>query len=350
MVAGASPVSAAVSASFVNGTLTIDGNGGDDTIRVSRTPAGKILLNGAAIKGGPTVTNTDQVFINTGGGDNVVTLDLTNGLMAPGKDAEVTGKSEIEFFLSGGGSPQDTFQLIGRNVADQIDIGANGFNLNGDDDVDKVGGGFAIFVFKGGEGDDVIDARGNSVVGGGFPFPSTLDGGKGADKVFGGPAPMKLVGGLGNDFLVGGAFADNIIGGDGRDQLTGKGGKDNFVGGKGTDTLREVFNGNLTLSNSKLLGLGTDLLSSIERATLIGGKSNNTFDASAFSGIVVLKGAGGNDTLRGGKAADQLFGEADNDKLFGYASNDLLNGGPGKDYGDGGAGADTFVAIETKVN
>ena len=66
--------------------------------------------------------------------------------------------------------------------------------------------------------------------------------------------------------------------------------------------------------------MGSDKLTSIELATLVGGPSANTIDASAFGGIAILNGLGGNDSadrraggtiLIGGNGDDQLTASGD---------------------------------------
>jgi glycerophosphoryl diester phosphodiesterase len=76
-----------------------------------------------------------------------------------------------------------------------------------------------------------------------------------------------------------------------------------------------------------------DILSSIEQANLTGGSSNNTLNASTFSGSVTLSGGAGDDPLIGGTA---------NDSLLGGVGNDRLDGGNGSDSLVGGAGDDTY--------
>ncbi|MCC5668265.1 hypothetical protein LC653_31500 [Nostoc sp. CHAB 5784] len=54
------------------------------------------------------------------------------------------------------------------------------------------------------------------------------------------------------------------------------------------------------MTNTKLSGLGSDTLTSIERVTLTGGISDNILDASGFTlGNVYLYGDAGNDTING---------------------------------------------------
>lgn len=101
-----------------------------------------------------------------------------------------------------------------------------------------------------------------------------------------------------------------LLGENGNDTLTGGLGNDAFVGGDGTDLLSEIGPGNLTLTDSRLIGRGTDTIDvSIEAIKLTGDAGGNLFDASAFTRFGVhLDGAAGNDTLLGGSKADSLVG------------------------------------------
>jgi trimeric autotransporter adhesin len=56
-----------------------------------------------------------------------------------------------------------------------------------------------------------------------------------------------------------------------------------------------------------------------------------------------LYGGNGADTLRGGEGGDRLDGDAGNDTLEGGAGNDTLSGGDGNDVIDGGAGNDSLT-------
>ncbi len=163
---------------------------------------------------------------------------------------------------------------------------------------------------------------------------------------------VRLVGNDGPDTLTGSGFADAFVPGAGDDVV---------VGGPGTDTLEAVGNANFTLSNSQFLGLGTDVLTSIEAARLTGGDSANVITTSAFSGATqidagagndsVLAGAGhdfvtggaGADSISGGDGFDTVFGGTGNDTIDGGLGNDLLNGQDNDDSIIGGDGVDVLV-------
>nr|WP_262984361.1 calcium-binding protein [Nostoc sp. 'Peltigera membranacea cyanobiont' 210A] len=163
----------------------------------------------------------------------------------------------------------------------------------------------------------------------------------GNDYVYGGNNNDTLDGGIGNDLLYGESGNDQVIAGAGNDVVSGGVGDDVLDGGDGIDGLSESADVNFTLTNTQLAGLGSDIFSNIERATLSSGTSNNILDASAFSlGSVNLYGGAGNDTLIGGSNNDYLYGEDGNDRLIGSAGIDYLSGGNGDDLLDGGAGND----------
>src|SRR5262249_10875342 len=75
-----------VTASFAElaGELRIVGDAQDNTILVSRTVCGTILINNGAVAivgGQPTVDNTRHIFVVAGGGNDNVSLDESNGAL-----------------------------------------------------------------------------------------------------------------------------------------------------------------------------------------------------------------------------------------------------------------------------
>jgi Ca2+-binding RTX toxin-like protein len=226
----------------------------------------------------------------------------------------------------------------------------------------------------------------------------TLYGGIGNDTLNGGTGNDVLFGGDGNDVLNGGTGNDVFYGESGNDVFKGGKGIDRIV-----ETVAHLthFNPfpiepfpidpspefslansspesdlvistkpilissptvNFTLSNTRLLTkIGyttgytksippseivnytnyTDTLSGIEEASLTGGWSDDTLNASAFTlGSVTLDGGTGNDTLSGGSKNDLLLGNDGNDVLTGTGSSNGLNS---VDTLTGGGGSDVFV-------
>ncbi len=160
-------------------------------------------------------------------------------------------------------------------------------------------------------GDDIV--RGDNLV----SDPTVISVGTRKDTIYGQAGSDRLFGQEEDDILWG---ADPMLG------VVGAGIDDDFiVGGLGIDEVRQTVNTDQVLTDSSLTGQGSDQLTSIERALLTGGDSNNTIVAAAFSGPVTLLGLKGNDTLLGGTA------------------DDILDGGEGSDLLAGGSGDDRYV-------
>jgi uncharacterized delta-60 repeat protein len=106
------------------------------------------------------------------------------------------------------------FRLVKRGM---LEVRLNGKKLGSFAGVSRI-------VALGGDGKDVIDARGASV-------PAELFGGKGNDKLFGSRFNDILVGGEGNDHLFGCKGNDLIVGGMGKDDLHSRRGNDLLIAG-----------------------------------------------------------------------------------------------------------------------
>jgi Ca2+-binding RTX toxin-like protein len=181
-------------------------------------------------------------------------------------------------------------------------------------------------ILLGNDGKNTLDASACTI-------PVSLEGGAGDDVLLGGSGNDTADGGVGNDVLRGNGGIDSLNGGDGNDSVVGGDGDDSLIGELGNDTLDgsagidqliETNNVNFTLSNTKLLGLGTDKLLGIEEARLTGGSSANKLNASTFTGVTTLLGGQGNDTLIGGTGVDLLSGQEGVNFLNGGLGIDLL--------------------------
>ena len=126
------------------------------------------------------------------------------------------------------------------------------------------------------------------------------------------------------DWFIGNA-ADNIfVGGLGEDQFDGNGGI--------LDAVFETRDADMLATDTTLIiGGETNQLQAIQWVVLVGGPSNNTLDATSFTGTAWLLGEGGNDRLFGGSGNDSLRGGEGNDELWGGAGDDDLRGGSGND-------------------
>jgi Ca2+-binding RTX toxin-like protein len=273
-----------------NDRLTINGQGGDDVIDARGLDAGHIALtlNGGLGKDLILGSQGDDL-INGGDGDDVA-------LMGAGDDVFVWNPGEDNDTLEGQAGT-DTMLFNGANIAENIDISANGervrffrnvanvtmdlndvehidFNALGGADNIVVGdlsgtdvtqvnlhlagaggagdGSADTVIVNGTSGDDVavLSLRGGALVVSGLGAEVVIDGFEAANDrlVFNGLAGndvvdasalpanvMQLVidGGAGDDVLIGGAGDDVLLGGDGDDVLIGGAGLDVLDGGPG---------------------------------------------------------------------------------------------------------------------
>ncbi len=340
---------------------------GDDQLFVNLTGAPSLEINGGA--------GSDSVWIS--GSNNVElhdTLFFVNGDFGPTMEGieraklfGTTGNDNLSSYFSGqvtvyGGTGNDTLtgdggtcELRGEAGHDVLRGGGGNEGLFGDEGNDLLIPKEGNDVVDGGFGNDTVVATGDVD----FTLSDSLLTGLGNDRLtsienaslwawqrdhridasaFSGST--SLSGGAGNDVILGGMGNDLIDGGAGGDDLTANGGNDTLRGGEGFDVLIEEANRDFQLSNTRLTGLGTDTLDSIEGVILTGGVGNNRLDASQFVGRVILKGMDGNDTLLGASDGDLLVGGNGNDVISGGGGHDLLSGDAGNDSLVGDAGDD----------
>src|SRR6195256_6008386 len=262
----------AIKASFFPSARLLSefGDSHDNTITTSRDAAGQILVNGGAVSidgGQATVANTALIQVFGQGGNDVISLDETNGALpaaelfgGAGNDV-LTGGSGADLLFSGAGN--DT--LLGKGGNDLLFGGAGNDTLVGGTGDDQVFGeaGNDRMIWNPGDGSDLfeggnasetftITANGSRVR---FdrvsPAPFFLDIGTtenlvvnangGDDAITAGNGLANLIkltidGGAGNDTITGGDGNDTLLGGDGNDLITGGRGNDVALLGAGDDT------------------------------------------------------------------------------------------------------------------
>ena len=396
------------------GDDTLEGGAGKDRIQ-ARANAG-LTLTDTQLTGQGTDTHSgfETALLIGGAGNNVFDASKVTSLNvslqgAGGNDTLKGGtKNDILWGQQGndrivagsghdilrGGIGNDT--LFGQNGNDRL-LGEDGNDilignegndtLEGGNGIDRIQGvanvnwtltntqltgqgtdthsGFETAFLKGGAGNNVIDASratqlttnlhgagGNDTLRGGAKN-DILRGQDGNDILLGRGGNDRLFGGIGNDVLNGEAGNDTLYGDDGNDILNGSLGNDILIGGAGFDRIQGNANVSWTITDTQLIGQGTDNFSEIETALLIGGADNNRLDAIKVNKLnVSLYGGGGNDTLYGGAKNDIIWGQdghdvllgaGGNDVLRGGNGNDLINGASGNDTLNGGAGRDTFI-------
>jgi Ca2+-binding RTX toxin-like protein len=307
------PAHAATTASFVAGSalLTVIGDNADNTITISREPAGsRIVVNGGAVPisgGTPTVANTSLIQIFGLGGNDILTLSEANGALPRGN-----------LF---GGSDADT--LTGGSGADQL------FGQSGND---------AIF---GSGGTDI------------------LFGGDDADSLTGGDADDQAFGEKGNDRMTwnNGDDTDLNEGGEGTDRVQ-------VNGSAGAESFTAVANGVRTrLDRVGPSPFSIDIGTS-ERLSLNTGDGQDRFDASGVpAGHIAISvstgaendavtGSGGDDVIDAGAGTDVVDGQAGDDQVFLGDGADIAdwNPGDGNDSIEGDAGSDRLVFLGSSAN
>lgn len=188
-----------------------------------------------------------------------------------------------------------TFETTDFNPTGVTSITINGNAGNDTITIGNLAAYAGTLTVNGGAGADTINATLATI-------DVTLLGGAGNDTLTGSALNDSLNGGLGNDSLKAGLGDDTLSGGAGDDILNGEG---------GTDCADETVTGNVTITNTKLIGgnIGSDKRLNLECVEISGDSKNNLLDASQYTlGSVVLRGMGGNDTLLGGSRDDTLDG------------------------------------------
>jgi Ca2+-binding RTX toxin-like protein len=275
----------AIKASFFSGAslLQVTGDNHNNSIKVNRDAAGKILINGGDVTvdgGQPTVANTTELELFGQGGNDTIALDETLGALPA---AQIFG---------GGGN--DT--LIGGSGAD---------------------------LLSGDSGNDTLLGKG------------------GDDLLFGGDGNDTLTGGAGNDQVFGQGGNDRMIWnpGDGSDLLEGGDGTDTAEvnGGNGAETFTITANGSRVRFDRTdpapfFLDIGTT-----ENLVLNANSGDDVITASnGLAGLIQL-------TLDGGAGNDRITGGDGSDLLIGGDGNDIVDGGRGDDTAQLGTGDDEFI-------
>lgn len=144
----------------------------------------------------------------------------------------------------------------------------------------------------------------------------------------------------GTDILI---SVENVTLGAGNDTVTlPSGNTDNVVdAGGGTDTViipyifDEGYTASGSLDNLVLSGsAGSDTFLGVEKFRFLDGLEKSAAEVLGSSGVNIVNGSNGPDTLVGTTAVDQLNGLDGNDILIGGVGADLLNGGSGFDTAD----------------
>ena len=277
------PASAATTATFNNGVLSVSGDSAANNIAISRNAAGSILVNGGAVAvvgGTPTVANTALIRVFGLGDNDVLTLSETNGALPKanlfggvGNDVLTAGSGADQLFgetgndtllgkggtdLLFGGNDNDT--LTGGDADDQA-FGQSGndrmiWNPGDDTDLNEGGAGVDTVAVNGGNGTEQFTTTANGArvrfdrlnpapfaidIGTSENLVLNANGGEDSFSATGNLAALIKItvdGGAGNDTLLGSNGVDVLLGGDGNDFADGQQGNDTALLGAGNDSFQ----------------------------------------------------------------------------------------------------------------
>lgn len=248
-----------LAADLLNGTLTVVGTNGNDSIQVQVASAGpnagqlQVDMNGSqsffdpaqvtaiqifGLKGNDTITVDDNVTVNTsisggkgndtikgGSGNDTIHGNVGNDTIHGSAGNDVifgdNGNDSLQ-----GGADDDT--VYGGNGNDTIDGGADDDMLHGDNGKDTIHGSAGHDTVFGDNGNDSLH---------GDDGDDEIHGGNGKDFLSGDDGDDDLDGENGNDSLYGGDDDDHLDGGNGKDDCHGGFGDDHLKGGHGRDRL-----------------------------------------------------------------------------------------------------------------
>jgi Ca2+-binding RTX toxin-like protein len=311
VIAGAAvPASAATTATFNAGALTVSGDSAANSIVISRDAAGRILVNGGAVAvvgGTPTVANTSSIQVFGLAGKDQIALNEANGALPAAQ-------------LSGGA---DNDTLTGGSSADRLSGQAGNDTLLGKGSID---------LLFGGSGDD------------------TLTGGDADDQAFGQGDDDRMIWNPGDDTDLneGGAGVDTV----------------DVNGGNGIEQFAATANGTrVRFDRLNPAPFAIDVGTS-ENLVLNMNGGDDSFSASGNLAALIkltVDGGAGNDTILGGNGADVLLGGDGNDIVDGNQGDDVAllgagddtfqwDPGDGSDTIEGQAGADTMRFNGSNVN
>ena len=333
---------------------TVNAGNGNDSVQ--GTFARDVLMGGSGhdvLFGGDGDDHLDGSFgrdvLNAGAGNNTVvgggsSDELTvsgngmNTLDGGSGDDQIIGANGIDNITGGAGADRiyglagaDTINggsgndFVSAGPGDDTILGGTGADeLHGDEGEDSIQGGSGNDLIYGGDGADTTfgDVGNDTIYGGGgddITFGDdgndTIYGGYGMDQLDGGDGDDVIFGQHGNDFLFGQDGNDRLVGQEGDDYFEAGEGDDIVDGGTGDDLLVQSANFDQALTDSQIIGLGTNSHRAIERFHLVGGASDNRFDVGGWTGgPILVDGLAGLDGIAASRDTD--FDLSDNSLAF----------------------------------
>lgn len=371
-------------------TLTLDGNGGSDTINFSSETNSVVANLGSNATGdfGTYTFYASRIENIVGGSGNDTLTGTANNSQSNGNntinggdgDDFITGNGGHDTIIGGIGTDTASFSAVGQNISVNLGTGAITYTDSNNkasnntistievvitgsgNDTYTVGGTGQTFSLDAGSGTDHITfASESSAV--------TADLNSGATGAFGtytflNTSFENLTGGSAGDILTGTSSANRITGNAGDDTITAGGGNDVVFGGDGTDTIYgndnddiiDDSNSTYASNNSNIIdaGDGNDsIFLTVADNTIEGGAGTDSlrYDTLVYSGSSFY-GSSTSDALTFTLSADSLSGTVTNsvytdnfsniEVFYGSAGNDIFRGGSGDDTFHGSTGSDTL--------
>ncbi len=187
-----------MSASLVNGTLTINGTQAADVIEIDRKTLAQLKVSINNVESKYNFASINKIIVNGFNGNDLIEVNTRNII------------------------PQGV-EIHGGNGKDIIE-GSNG--------PDKIWGDANSDLIEGRAGND------------------TIFGGGGNDRIQGQDGNDAIAGGTGNDKIQGGNGRDNLSGNDGEDDLEGNAGIDTLLGGASNDDFLDLLAGEANDKNA----------------------------------------------------------------------------------------------------
>jgi Ca2+-binding RTX toxin-like protein len=313
--------------------LVLNANGGDDIITAGNGLAPLISLTLDGGTGNDRITGgdgNDKIF--GGDGDDLVFGGRGNdtAFLGAGNDSFVWNPGDASDTVEGQGG-QDTLQFNGANIAEKIDLSANGSRLRLTRDIATIAmdlNGFEqvnVVALGGADTITVNNLAGTGVAAVNLDLAATPGSGTGdasADTVL-------LYGTNGNDNV-------GIFGAGTSLAVIGLPATINIAGSEGANDSLTVS----TLGGNDGLAAST-LPANVVKLTLDGGAGNDS-----------LLGSQGDDRLLGGDGDDNVAGNQGNDTAFLGAGDDLFswNPGDGSDTVEGQDGVDKLFFFGSNIS
>jgi hypothetical protein len=344
-------------------TMTINGNGGSDTLSFAdgNAAANVTLANGSAngVATGGFVSSPAQLTLT--GIQNVVSSPF---------GGTITGNTLPSVF-TGGAGPSDFVVLGGSDVIDggggtntldlshatkfvTLNLGLSGPQVTGGAGILTIVPGTISDVIGGNFDNRLIAGAGNVTLNGGIGS-DFLQAGSGTDTLNAGSGTTTLVGGTGYDTMNGGAGTDKFIPGSGGGKITDTAGVGTIDYALATSTVYvNIGTSQYTAPN------GTTVLSAEQASGACVGCADQTLvgltniigpTSSTVNGNILV-GSTGSNTIQAGNGTNLIVGDGGNDLLTSGTGSNRFVTGPGDNTVQGGSGTNTidYLSAPAAVN